>query len=90
VTLRKEWVLPRAQDPIRTQIHYARKGIITQEMEYVGLRENLPSDVIRSEVARGRMIIPANIHHTNLEPMCIGPPVLQSEPISKMRYGGQY
>ena len=59
-------------DPIRTQIHYARKGLVTQEMEYVAKRENLEPELIRSEVARGRMIIPANIHHTNLEPMCIG------------------
>ena len=59
-------------DPIRTQIHYARKGVITQEMEYVARREKQPPELIRSEVARGRMIIPANIHHTNLEPMCIG------------------
>jgi phosphomethylpyrimidine synthase len=59
-------------DPIRTQIHYARKGVVTQEMEYVAKRENVDPELIRSEVARGRMIIPANIHHTNLEPMCIG------------------
>jgi len=59
-------------DPIRTQIHYARQGIITQEMEYVAKREHVTGELIRSEVARGRMIIPANIHHTNLEPMCIG------------------
>jgi phosphomethylpyrimidine synthase len=53
-------------------MHYARKGVITGEMEYVARRENIPAEVIRSEVARGRMIIPANIHHTKLEPMCIG------------------
>ncbi len=53
-------------------MHYARKGIITEEMEFVARRESLSPDHIRSEVARGRMIIPANIHHTNLEPMCIG------------------
>ena len=59
-------------DPIRTQLHYARRGVITQEMEYVAKREHVTGELIRSEVARGRMIIPANIHHTNLEPMCIG------------------
>jgi phosphomethylpyrimidine synthase len=53
-------------------MHFARQGVITEEMEYVAQRENLPPELIRSEVARGRMIIPANIHHTNLEPMCIG------------------
>jgi phosphomethylpyrimidine synthase len=59
-------------DPVRTQMHYARKGVITQEMEYVARRERLDPELIRSEVARGRMIIPANIRHANLEPMCIG------------------
>jgi phosphomethylpyrimidine synthase len=53
-------------------MHYARKGVITEEMHYVAKRESLAAETVRSEVARGRMIIPANIHHTNLEPMCIG------------------
>jgi phosphomethylpyrimidine synthase len=69
---RSEWIAARHNDTIRTQIHYARKGIVTGEMEFVARRENLPSDVVRSEVARGRMIIPANINHHALEPMCIG------------------
>ena len=59
-------------DPIRTQIYYARRGAVTEEMEYIARRERVTPELIRSEVARGRMIIPANIHHTNLEPMCIG------------------
>jgi phosphomethylpyrimidine synthase len=70
--MRSEWITPRLNDSIRTQMHYARKGIVTQEMEYVARREQLPAEVIRAEVARGRMIIPANLHHTNLEPMSIG------------------
>jgi len=70
--MRSEWILPRLNDSIRTQMHYARQGVITQEMEYVARREQVTGELIRSEVARGRMIIPANIHHTNLEPMCIG------------------
>lgn len=70
--MRSPWITPRLNDAIRTQMHYARKGVITQEMEYVAKREQVTADLIRSEVARGRMIIPANIHHTNLEPMCIG------------------
>lgn len=69
---RNEWIASRANDPIRTQIHYARKGLVTGEMQYVAGRENLPAELIRDEVARGRMIIPANIHHERLEPMCIG------------------
>ena len=53
-------------------MHYARKGLITEEMEYIRRLEKISSELIRAEVARGRMIIPANIRHTNLEPMAIG------------------
>src|ERR1700722_10622983 len=70
--MRSPWISPRMNDPIRTQMYYARQGVITQEMEYIAKREHVTGELIRSEVARGRMIIPANIHHTNLEPMCIG------------------
>jgi phosphomethylpyrimidine synthase len=70
--MRTEWVEKRKNDAVRTQLHYARKGVITEEMHFVAQREKLSPEVVRSEVARGRMIIPANIHHTNLEPMCIG------------------
>src|SRR5271167_1955258 len=55
-----------------SQMHLARLGVITEEMEYVALREKLSPELVRSEVARGRAIIPANIHHRNLEPMGIG------------------
>src|SRR3982750_3514654 len=70
--MRKSWAEQRANDKIRTQIHYARQGRVTEEMEYVAKRERLTPELVRDEVARGRMIIPANIHHLNLEPMCIG------------------
>jgi phosphomethylpyrimidine synthase len=69
---RNEWTASRQGDPIRTQMHYARKGQTTGEMQYVAQRENLAPELIRDEVARGRMIIPANLHHHRLEPMCIG------------------
>lgn len=69
---RNQWTASRANDPIRTQIHYARKGQITGEMQFVAEHENLPAELIHDEVAQGRMIIPANIHHERLEPMCIG------------------
>ncbi|MBV8570024.1 MAG: phosphomethylpyrimidine synthase ThiC [Acidobacteriaceae bacterium] len=69
---RSEWITPRLNDPVRTQIFYARRGEITGEMQYIAQREKLSPELIREEVARGRMIIPANIHHRNLEPMCIG------------------
>ena len=83
-----------------TQMHYARQGIITPEMEFVAIRENMklekaraeglldsqhpghsfgasiPQEItpefVRSEIARGRAIIPANINHTELEPMILG------------------
>src|SRR5450631_951706 len=70
--MRKQWTDPRWSDPVRTQMHYARKGQITGEMQYVATRERLTPELVRDEVARGRMIIPANINHTSLEPMCIG------------------
>jgi phosphomethylpyrimidine synthase len=70
--MRSPWITPRLNDPVRTQMFYARQGVVTQEMEYIAKREHVTGELIRSEVARGRMIIPANIHHINLEPMCIG------------------
>ena len=55
-----------------TQMHYARKGLITDAMKHVAQVEDVEPDLIRSEVARGRMIIPANVHHSNLKPCGIG------------------
>ncbi|HWR00620.1 MAG TPA: phosphomethylpyrimidine synthase ThiC [Chlorobaculum sp.] len=69
-----------------TQMHFARKGIVTPEMEYVAIRENqgleewilrsggkpVTPEMVRDEIARGRAIIPANINHPELEPMIIG------------------
>ncbi len=55
-----------------SQMYFARKGIVTEEMDYVARREKLEPELVRSEVACGRAIIPANIHHRNLEPMGIG------------------
>ncbi|HSU17225.1 phosphomethylpyrimidine synthase ThiC [Longimicrobium sp.] len=55
-----------------TQMAYARRGDITPEMEFVALREGVDAELVRSEVARGRAIIPANINHPELEPMIIG------------------
>jgi phosphomethylpyrimidine synthase len=70
--MRRDWVAQRKDDEIRTQMHYARRGIITEEMHCVAARETIAPELVRSEVARGRMIIPANVNHANLEPMCIG------------------
>jgi len=57
---------------IVTQMHYARRGIITPEMEYIAVRENCKAEFVRDEVARGRAIIPSNINHPEMEPMIIG------------------
>ncbi len=70
--MRQAWINRRAGQPIVTQMHFARQGLITEEMQYVAQREGLDPELIRAEVARGRMIIPANINHPNLEPMAIG------------------
>jgi phosphomethylpyrimidine synthase len=70
--LRESWVAPRRGQPVVTQLHYARIGEITPEMEFIALREGLPAEFVRSEVARGRAIIPANINHPEVEPMIIG------------------
>jgi phosphomethylpyrimidine synthase len=72
---RSEWLALRKtenQDGNFSQMHYARKAVITDEMAYVARREKIASERVRDEVARGRMIIPANINHPELEPMCIG------------------
>lgn len=55
-----------------TQLHYARKGIITPEMEFIAIRENMTPEFVRDEVAKGRAIIPSNINHPEAEPMIIG------------------
>jgi len=55
-----------------TQMHYARRGIITPEMEFIAIRENMDPEFVRQEVASGRAIIPANINHPESEPMIIG------------------
>jgi phosphomethylpyrimidine synthase len=69
----------RTRPPLRakpgsrvTQMHYARRGEITPEMNFVAVREAMPPEKVRDEVARGRAIIPANINHPETEPMIIG------------------
>src|SRR5215470_8679400 len=72
---RAEWISCRKAengDGNFSQMHYARRGVVTDEMRYVALREKIAPELVRDEVARGRMIIPANINHPELEPMCIG------------------
>ena len=55
-----------------SQMHYARQGIITPEMEFVAIREGMDAEFVRAEVAEGRAIIPCNINHPESEPMVIG------------------
>src|SRR6185437_15758516 len=71
---RQQWVERRreASDGNVSQMHYARKQMITEEMLFVAEREKLTPEQVRDEVASGRMIIPANINHPELEPMAIG------------------
>ena len=67
--MRASWIASRRGQANVSQMHFARQGVVTEEMSHVAKRENLPESLIMEEVARGRMIIPANINHTNLEPM---------------------
>ncbi|HUO86218.1 MAG TPA: phosphomethylpyrimidine synthase ThiC [Thermoanaerobaculia bacterium] len=64
-------VLRSTAGPV-TQLHYARRGEITPEMEFVALREGFDPETVRREIARGRAILPANVNHPELEPMAIG------------------
>jgi phosphomethylpyrimidine synthase len=70
--LREPWITARRGDAAPTQLHYARRGEITEEMAYVAEREAVAPELLRDEVASGRAIIPANVHHPELEPMVIG------------------
>ena len=71
---RTDWVQARSArgDSTPTQLYYARRGMITEEMRFAALRENVEPELVRSEVAAGRAIIPANVRHLELEPMVIG------------------
>src|SRR5438093_9126125 len=55
-----------------TQMHYARKGLVTEQMRFIGNNEKVAPDLIRADVALVRLVIPANIHHEALDPMGIG------------------
>ncbi|MCP3027097.1 phosphomethylpyrimidine synthase ThiC [Halobacillus sp. A5] len=55
-----------------TQLHYAKQGIVTPEMEFIAIRENMDPEFVRDEVAQGRAIIPSNVNHPETEPMIIG------------------
>jgi phosphomethylpyrimidine synthase len=71
--LRKEWIDKReGKFETYTQMHFARQGIITEEMLFCATREGVQPEFVRSEVARGRAIICSNKNHLELEPQIIG------------------
>jgi len=72
--IRAGWVGKREArgDRVCTQQHYAKQGVITEEMAFCAAREGMPAEFVRSEVARGRAIIPANKRHLELEPCVVG------------------
>ncbi|MFN2377212.1 MAG: phosphomethylpyrimidine synthase ThiC [Candidatus Binatia bacterium] len=72
--LREPWTKRRRElgTANMSQMHWARRGIVTEEMMFCAIRENVSPEFIREEIAAGRAIIPANIHHPELEPMIIG------------------
>lgn len=71
---RADWIAARLRtsDGNHTQMHYARQGLVTEEMQFVALRERVEPEFVRNEIAEGRAIIPANIRHPEIEPMIIG------------------
>lgn len=68
----RDWLDNHKNDKVRTQMYYAKQGIITPDMEYVAKVEKLDPELVRSEIERGRLIIPANINHKHQTPMAIG------------------
>jgi phosphomethylpyrimidine synthase len=72
--LRKPWTDARLErgDTNLSQMHYARQGVLTEEMRFVAIRENVTPELVRDEIAAGRAIIPANRNHPEQEPMIIG------------------
>ena len=69
--LRSEWVGTRGGGKI-TQLACARAGVVTPEMEFVAIRENMDASVVRDEIAAGRAVLPVNVNHPESEPMIIG------------------
>ncbi|GAA1457697.1 phosphomethylpyrimidine synthase ThiC [Williamsia maris] len=70
--VRDTWERPDPVDGAATQLAWARAGIVTPEMRFIAAREGVEPELVRSEVARGRAVIPANHRHPECEPMIIG------------------
>src|SRR3954467_9309859 len=75
---RAEWITKRKEHAAKTgdtnvsQMHFARQGLITEEMAFIAHKEKIAPELVRDDVAKGTMIIPANVNHPELEPMAIG------------------
>ncbi len=70
--MRAEWIAKRRGQQNVTQLQLARRGTVTEEMAHVATRERLAPELVRDEVARGRLVVPANVRHPELEPIGIG------------------
>src|SRR5512135_1330493 len=70
--MRAQWIAKRRGEGPVTQLALARRGTVTEEMAFVASRERLAPELVRDEVARGRLVIPANVAHPELEPVGIG------------------
>jgi phosphomethylpyrimidine synthase len=70
--MRADWVAKRQGQRNVSQLHLARQGVVTEEVAHVAKCERLEPELVRAEVARGRLVIPANVRHPELEPMGIG------------------
>jgi phosphomethylpyrimidine synthase len=70
--MRADWIAKRRGQANVTQMHLARRGLVTEEMAFVAARERIAPELVRDEVARGRLVIPANVNHPELEPVAIG------------------
>jgi phosphomethylpyrimidine synthase len=70
--MRAEWIAKRRGQGNVTQMHLARRGVVTEEIAHVAKRERLAPELVRDEVARGRLVVPANVSHPELEPIGIG------------------
>jgi len=70
--MRTKWISKRANDGVKTQMYYAKHGILTDEMKYVADEESLNPKFIMEQIASGKLIIPVNVNHPNTKPLGIG------------------
>jgi len=71
-SVRHDWIAARKDEKNQSQMHFARRGIVTPEMAFAAAREGMAPEFVRDELAAGRAVLPANIKHPELEPMVIG------------------